>query len=167
MAYRDLLQGRDVFEVQGLVRKNGSQYISRSQIGDDDETGHVYSVLVILEPAIANPPQYMELKFFLAVANPKTGHIDELSDGRQTKQFLNSPDLRLSVLQLICSVSCDLLKVAKPQRVHYVSADVNLPSKALTKYTFLCKALKSVGYEGREVDKYLGNHMWLLERVDA
>lgn len=167
MAYRDLLQGKEIFDIQGFTERGGSSHLCRVQIGDDDETGDVYSILVSLGAAIAQPPQHMEIMFFVIRTVPATGYSEDLSDGRQTKSFLDSAALRDGVLELICAVCCELLKLVKPDVVNYMTADINLPEKALKKYEVLCKALKTVGYEGREVDVYHGNHMWVLQRVVA
>ncbi len=165
--YRSCIEGKEVLDIRTFVEGDGASYVCQVQIGDDDETGDVYSVLVSLAPAIATPPNRMELMFFLVRANPSTDFLEELQDGRQTKSFLASKDVRGSILNLICSVSCELLNVAKPEVVHYMTAEAYLPDKALRKYATLCDALKTVGYEGREVDVYLGNHKWVLRRIVA
>ena len=164
MAYRSCVEGKETLDVTNFIKRDGSSYVCQVQIGDDDETGHIYSILVSLAPAIASPPQHMELVFFVVRTNPETGEVEDLSDGRQTKPFLDNKNLRNGILGLICSVSCELLNVAKPEVVNYMTVDTNLPKKALKKYTTLCNALQTVGYTGKEVDVYLGNHMWVLQR---
>ncbi len=167
MAYRSCIEDKESLDVRTFVERDGASYVCQVQIGDDDETGHIYSILVSLAPANAAPPNCMELMFFLVRMNPSTGLLEELQDGRQTKSFLASKDVRCSILNLICSVSCELLNVATPEVVHYMTAEAYLPDKALRKYATLCNALKTVGYEGREVDVYLGNHKWVLRRIVA
>ena len=164
LAYRSCIEGKETLNVRTFVERDGASYVCQVQIGDDDETGHIYSILVSLAPAIASPPQHMELVFFVVRADPETGEVEDLSDGRHTKSFLDNKKLRSGILELICSVGCELLNVAKPEVVNYITVDTDLPKKALKKYTTLCNALQTVGYTGKEVDVYLGNHMWVLQR---
>lgn len=167
LTFIDTIPDDKPLNVQGFTRRDGSNQVARLQVGYVADTQEIISALVVLAPAIGKGANCKELFFSIVIANEATGEVDEISDGRQTKRFLNSTEARQKVLGVVCTLACHLVSLERPEVLHYVSAQIDLPKKALHKYEALCKALGMIGYRGREVDKYLGNHMWICERVDA
>lgn len=167
LAFVDTISDEEPFEVQGFTHKDESSHIARVQLGFLDNTNEVVSALVALIPAPGQPASFLELQFYIVLANPETRAVDEINDGRQTKRIFATQASRRKVLDVVCALACNLVSLVKPETVNYVSACNDLPPKALHKYDILCEALMGVGYRGGEVDRFRGNHMWILERLTA
>ena len=166
MTYKSILpESLEDIEVNYFSSAEESSHIATIQTGYNDETSEVYSVMVVLQPAIGKPPEHQELQFYFVVANEDVSDsCEEISDGRQTKAII-SPSERGKVLHVVCSLAQYVVDVVKPDELHYITVDADMPPKALVKYRLLCQAICEVGYRGGEVDPYLGTHMWILKRT--
>lgn len=143
--------------------QNESEHITRIMIGSDDETGSVFSVVVVLTSQPHLPKNTMELMFGIVESSPEAEHEAWINDGAQTKRFLKG-DHRKSVLQCICTMAFEMAKELQPDIITFVTAEAYLPPKALTKYGIICKALRDAGYRGGKGDSYHGSEIWMLTR---
>lgn len=144
--------------------KEEGLFTGRVQIGWDQEEHAVYSAVVVLAPAIPGRLGEFELFFDVVKAFGKA-EVEEFRDGRSTKSFLQGRD-RSDVLCVICDLARELISLAKPETLHYMTLDTDLPPKALVKYEILCKAIREIGYRGAQVDAYLGTNMWQFEKIE-
>lgn len=145
------------------VLQNDSEFITRIMIGSDDETGAVFSAVAVLTSQPHLPEGQMELIFGIVEALPNVGQEVWISNGAETQGFLKG-DSRKAVLNCICAMALELAKLAQPPVITFVTAVPYLPKKALTKYGYICKALREAGYRGGKGNSYLGSEIWMLTR---
>jgi hypothetical protein len=150
-------------QVQVSVLQNDSEYIARILIGSDDESGAVFSAVVVLTSNPTLPAGTLELMFGIVETSHDVDGEIWISDGAETQGFLKGAD-RKAVLDCICTMALELAKVAQPDVITFVTAVSYLPDKALTKYGIICKALRDAGYRGGKGDTYLGSEIWMLTR---
>lgn len=155
----------DPIEITYLFSEQDQCHIVRTQVAWDEVTGEVFSVMIVLQPAPANPPEHLELQFYFVVADEHNGDsITQISDGRQTRGIIPEVE-RANVLHVVCAATQHLLEIVKPEKVHYITVDTYLPEKALRKYIVLCEAICEKGYKGGMVDRFLGCDMWICQRT--
>ncbi|RMC35354.1 hypothetical protein [Paracoccus alkanivorans] len=145
------------------VLANDKEHIARVLIGQDDHTEEVYSAVVTLISQPQLPAGTLELMFGIVVYDPELSEPEWINDGEATKRFLKDED-RVAVLECICSMAVEVARAADPSVITFVTSVPYLPQKALTKYGYICKALRGVGYFGGRGNEYLGSHVWMLEK---
>ncbi|WP_282077822.1 hypothetical protein [Epibacterium ulvae] len=156
----------DAIEIDTFFESESAAHIAIAEVGYSSASDAVYKVMVALSPAITQPPHSLELFFYFVRASEEDDSVEEINNGLQTKHIIPS-DERTRILDVVCRATQELLDIAKPPIVHYISGEPNMPEKARRKYGRICKAIRERGYDGREVDPFLGTHEWILKRTDA
>lgn len=161
MAYVSVLNDLEL-DIQVLTENNG--LTATVQIGYDDETNDVFSVVAFLAIVPGKPNNHMELIF--SVTRAEVSGSDEptsYNDGIQTRSFLRGED-RKRVLRAIAACAKRVIQRAHPDAISMQTAVASLPDVALTKYAILCDDISSLGYEWGRGDSYHGTHIWMLRR---
>lgn len=145
------------------VLRNNREFIARLMIGADEETGVVFSAVVVLTSQPNLSAGQMELMFGIVEAALDGSTSTWINDGAQTRAFLKG-ESRKRVLDSICIMAQAVAEAAQPSVISFVTAVPDLPGKALTKYGHICKALRGAGYRGGKGDSYHGSEIWMLTR---
>ena len=100
-----------------------------------------------------------ELMFDIVETTPDGSRY--IDNGLETKSFLSDQDRRIT-LSVVCEMTAHIVKQQDPHVIVMTTSQTNLPDKALSKYQYLCDAIRSVGYVGGESNTYEGRHIWMF-----
>jgi hypothetical protein len=146
------------FEIR--VHKNDLEILATVPIGHDPDNGHLYSAhvgLIRLEPF--EGLNKSEVMFDIIETNADGSQF--IDNGLETQRFLVGTD-RTAVLDVICGVTANIVSQRQPDAIAMTTSQSHLPDKALNKYGYVSKAIRSAGYQGGEGNSYNGQRIWMF-----
>ena len=160
MAYISALTAEAPLNLAILERD--SEVIGRLCIGHDPEEATVYSAFVSLAEVPGQPAAHRELRFCVVEATPDGE--DFRFSGTATRRYLKG-DERRRVLGCIAEIARRLVDHVRPDYITMVTAETDLPQKALEKYGILCQAIGELGYQWGRGNRFLGTEIWMMTRT--
>lgn len=157
MTYRSKLDGQR--ERRLSVLSSEEELIGRVLIGEDEEESVLYSAFVSLAIVPGQPSEHRELRFAVVEASPEGEQF--CLNGLETRRYLRGVE-RATVLGCIAEMACRLVGELRPSYITMVTADTDLPQKALAKYATLCQSIETLGYQWGRGNRYLGTEIWMM-----
>jgi hypothetical protein len=163
MAFVPAYQFGSLGDIEAPVHQiHENTFSSHALIGMDDQTGTMYSAVASMCPDFGYAQNRKQLTFEILEVEEDVIPTD-YNDGRQTKRFLLG-EHRALALACVAIASRALVIEVQPEVIAMVTAQANMPKKALEKYVKLCKSIAPLGYDWGQVDSYHGSHMWIMEK---
>jgi hypothetical protein len=148
-----------------------------SAIGDDEQEGHMVSVLVAENVATTQQAfvesmlvyvydaEFWEFSFTITVIALDEGSEDFTTQDRTIARGFIPSSIRKSIIGIVCTSLRLLLEIEKPARVYRVTKGRNLPKKAMRKHHLITAVLVQSGYHIEEAgtDEFRRT-FWLLAR---
>lgn len=163
MAFVPAYQFGSLGDIEAPVFQISEQTFSaHAFIGMDDKSGATYNAVASLCPDFGYAPTRKQLTFEIVESEQGMTPTD-YNDGRQTKRFLVG-EHRALALACVSIASRALVTDVQPKVIAMVTAQANMPKKALAKYDKLCMSIAPLGYSWGRANSYHGSHMWIMEK---
>lgn len=144
-----------------LLSRDG-EFIATVPLGSDG-VGRV-SLFVALATVPGMPDDHLELAFSLVRLE---GDVEEaFFDGLATQNLIPDREHRAHILGALIGTVETLIDAAAPRIVSMTSHTPHLPEKALPKFHELAALFRQKGYDARQADRYHGQRIWMMERLD-
>lgn len=150
---------KETFDAE--VFQHGNSYAAVINVGYDADSDRGYSLVVGLEPMAGGELEYF---FHILETDRKIEYKQDYWCGKDVAEFISKED-RQAILQVLVSATCEMLDLVRPEKVNYISHDVNPPDKALVKHGLIASGFERCGYQVHTADPYHGKRVWWMERL--
>ena len=143
------------------IFRQGQQYLVKIDIGYDDGSDRIYSLLVNLDMA---PGVLWELSFCIVEYDGATGETRDFYSGKETIGVIPRRDRALIKARLMEAVR-ELIGAAQPDRLSMCTFDRPLPRKAEIKYVEIAQVVAECGYAVNRSEPYNDQTIWWMDRL--